>query len=260
MSVLSVKSLSYDYLGIPVLRPMTFELSAGEVVGLIGPNGAGKSTLLKCLSHYIVGYEGSIKLEGQNLHEMPHSKRAQHISYLPQNNEVSFPFLVKDVVEMGLYTKRLTDSLSQIEVQNRILASLKSLDIEHLVDRQVTELSGGEKQLVHLARVLVQDTKTILLDEPSASLDIGHEATLMNSMRLEAIRNKCIVVALHNLNTAAEFCDRLILLNQGELIEIGSPDKVLDPKHVNALYGNHIVMTTNSKTGNRNIVPNRWVE
>ncbi|OBT13518.1 iron ABC transporter [Vibrio sp. UCD-FRSSP16_10] len=234
-----------------ILDKVNFQLNAGSLVGIIGANGAGKSSLLKHISGYLNPMQGQVLIQGQEVFSLPSEQRARLLSYLPQINRVEFPYKVTEMVSLGLLNSEHLDKNSK---KQKIQQVLKRLDIESLEDRQVDQLSGGEQQLVHLARILLQDTPVILLDEPSASLDIGHEAQLMNILYSLALEGKTVIVALHNLNTAAEFCDRLLLLNKGQLIADGTPQKVLTQQQIEGIYPFEVKVSTNSSTGNPNIL------
>ncbi|MFA0623467.1 heme ABC transporter ATP-binding protein [Vibrio breoganii] len=248
---LSTVELCSQINGKPILQEINFEVEAGALIGVIGPNGAGKSSLLKHLSGYLTPSSGNVFIKGQSLGALSASERAAQISYLPQSNRVEFPYKVTELVSLGLVNNA---SLSIEEKKQKIAQALKRLDIEYLADRTVDHLSGGEQQLVHLARILLQDTPIILLDEPSASLDIGHEAQLMNILHSLVKEGKTVVVALHNLNTAAEFCDRLMLLQNGRLVADGKPDKILTQELIESIYPYQVQVSTNTMTGNPNIL------
>ncbi|GEA50173.1 iron ABC transporter [Vibrio inusitatus NBRC 102082] len=237
--------------GKSILYGINFEVSAGALIGIIGPNGAGKSSLLKHLSGYLTASSGDILIQGRSIVELNSNERASLISYLPQSNRVEFPYKVTELVSLGLVNN---PNLNVEQKKEKIAQVLKRLNIEILADRTVDQLSGGEQQLVHLARILLQDTPIILLDEPSASLDIGHESQLMNILDSLVNEGKTVVVALHNLNTAAEFCDRLMLLQNGKLVADGIPEKILTQELIQSIYPYQVQVSTNTLTGNPNIL------
>ncbi|GEA59992.1 ABC transporter ATP-binding protein [Vibrio comitans] len=234
-----------------ILKEVNFEVSEGALIGIIGPNGAGKSSLLKHLSGYLKASSGDVFIQGRSIVELNSTERASQISYLPQSNRVEFPYKVTELASLGLVNN---SNLNVDQKKQKIEQVLKRLDIENLADRTVEQLSGGEQQLVHVARILLQDTPIILLDEPSASLDIGHEAQLMNILHSLVKEGKTVVVALHNLNTAAEFCDRLMLLQNGKLLADGTPDKILTQELIQSIYPYQVQVSTNTMTGNPNIL------
>ncbi|WP_235868485.1 heme ABC transporter ATP-binding protein [Vibrio ezurae] len=246
-----VADLSVSFNGTQVLQEISFELEKGSLIGVIGPNGAGKSSVLKHLSGYLPDSKGRVRLFGEPVSELPAHQRATLLSYLPQINRVEFPYKVSELVSLGLMNHH---TLTKDDKKRRIKGALTRLNIQHLEDRRVNELSGGEQQLVHLARILLQDTPVILLDEPCASLDIGHEGQLMNILYSLAQEGKTVLVALHNLNTAAEFCDRLLLLNKGQLVADGMPSSILTQQQIQQIYPYEVKVSTNVSTGNPNIL------
>lgn len=251
MSGLSLSYAQFEHGTKRILEDITLDIGSGELLGIIGPNGAGKSTLLKLLSGYHHPNSGVCTLDKTPLAEISGEERAKRIAYLPQSSQVEFPYSVSEVVSLGLRTAMLSRS----EKIASINTHLALLNIEHLGKRQINSLSGGEQQLVHIARILAQQTEIILLDEPCSSLDIGHEAQLMNLLHQYSTQGKSVVVALHNLNTAAEFCDKIVLMDQGRVLALGKPSEVLIEAHLNHLYPHNVAVTSNPRTGNPNILP-----
>jgi len=238
-----------------LLNDISFSINAGELVGIIGPNGAGKSTLMKCVSGFQGISSGAVFIKQQSLTTLPHLERARHLSYLPQYSEAAFPFSVMETVALGFHVKQQSQIVSAKTIAQQTIETLTLLGIAHLQDRLVTELSGGEKQLVNFARLLVQDAPLMLLDEPTASLDIGHESQLMNVLYQACQKGKSALVAIHNLNTAAEFCDRLILVNQGEIMAEGKPNDVLTKDNIAYLYQDLVVVSQHPRSGNTIVSP-----
>ncbi|MUK61809.1 ATP-binding cassette domain-containing protein [Aliivibrio fischeri] len=253
--LLSVSQLNY-HVGVKVLlKSISFTINSGELVGIIGPNGAGKSTLMKCISGFQSYVQGSIEIQGKSLASLSHIERALCMSYLPQYSEAAFPFNVMETIAFGFHAKQQKITMSSTEIDVKSRAALEKVGIAHLHKRNVTDLSGGEKQLVHFARTLVQDTPLMLLDEPTASLDIGHESQLMNVLYQECQKGKSALVAIHNLNTAAEFCDRLILINHGEIMAEGKPNDVLNEENIRTLYQDLVMVSHHAVTGNTLVSP-----
>ncbi|OCH45914.1 ABC transporter ATP-binding protein [Aliivibrio fischeri] len=253
--LLSVSQLNYHVGVKALLKSISFTVNSGELVGIIGPNGAGKSTLMKCISGFQPYAEGSIEIQGQSLAVLSHIERALCMSYLPQYSEAAFPFNVMETIGFGFHARQQHSIISPAEIEKQSQAALEKVGIDHLHKRNVTDLSGGEKQLVHFARTLVQDTPLMLLDEPTASLDIGHESQLMNVLYQECQKGKSALVAIHNLNTAAEFCDRLILINQGEIMAEGKPNDVLSEENIRTLYQDLVMVSHHTVTGNTIVSP-----
>lgn len=253
--LLNVSSLSYQVGSKALLKDISFSVNTGELVGIIGPNGAGKSTLMKCISGFQAYSQGEISIKGEPLSSLSHIERALSMSYLPQYSEAAFPFSVMETIGLGFHARQQQEVISAALIKDQSKAALDRVGIGHLSSRTVTDLSGGEKQLVHFARSLVQGTPLMLLDEPTASLDIGHESQLMNVLHKECQNGKSALVAIHNLNTAAEFCDRLILINQGEVMAEGKPNEVLSEENIRTLYQDLVMVSNHAVTGNTIVSP-----
>ncbi len=214
------------------------ELSAGEVLSIIGPNGAGKSTLLKAIAGDIP-YTGELKINGA---ANDAKLRARQIAVLPQLSLLNFPFRVSEVVALA----RIPHSTGNQRDQDIVSEALTLMDIDYLANRLYTELSGGEKQRVQLARVLAQiwsvedapeRTRLLLLDEPTAALDLGHQQQLMNAIRLFAQQGVAVLMVLHDINLAAQYSDKLLALLCSQRIAFGPPKEVVTVKHVKTLFG-----------------------
>jgi iron complex transport system ATP-binding protein len=233
--MIRVEGVGVDLDGATVLESVTLEAVAGEVLCLVGPNGAGKSTLLGVLSGERRPTRGAVFFEGRELGGIRHSELARLRSVLTQENTVSFPFLVSEVVAMGR-----SPWARSIEGRDDILAvaeALQAADVAHLAGRRYTQLSGGEKARVSLARVLAQDTRAILLDEPTASLDLRHQEDVMRIGRRLADQGRAVVVVLHDLSLASAYADRLALIAEGRLAAVGTPAEVLTAERVEEVYG-----------------------
>lgn len=247
---LVINQLSYHQGSQPLLQNINVAINPGELVGIIGPNGAGKSTLLKCLSGFITPSHGNITLFEQPLTNYNHQQRAQHLSYLPQYTEPAFGFLVNDIIHYGYH-------LSSSMPQEKINSIINELEINTLLMRPINQLSGGEQQRVHFARILIQNAAVMLLDEPTASLDIGHESQLLNILSQHCQQGKSALIAIHNLNSAITFCDRLLLLEHGQQIAFDTPEKVLTPQQITALYHHHVSVSRHPDNQQLVILPQR---
>lgn len=221
-----------------VLADIDLQLHDGEVLGVLGPNGAGKSTLLAALSGDLVAAQGEVSLDLRPLADWHGPERARRLAVLPQSSSLDFAFSVEQVVGMG----RLPHSSGQHEDQRIVTAALQAADAQHLSGRNYLALSGGERQRVHLARVLAQvwpggAGQILLLDEPTSMLDPLHQHTILQAVRDFARRGAAVLVILHDLNLAARYCDRLLLLQQGRPYLLGSPAEVLAPAPLHAVFG-----------------------
>ncbi|MEJ2044621.1 MAG: ATP-binding cassette domain-containing protein [Reinekea sp.] len=246
---LDVKNLSYQIRGNTLLKDISLQLNSGELVGIIGPNGAGKSTLLKSLIGIINASYQTLIINGRALKAYSHQARAQQISYLAQHHDNQFPFQAREVIALGGYAQVNPVSIESID------QLAQELDIKALLTRSMTDLSGGEQQLVHFARLLMQNAPINLLDEPTASLDIGHEAHLMLCLKQRCRNGQSALIALHNLNTAATFCDRLILLVNGEILATGTPQQVLQQARLSEVYHYPVLVSHHPLTGTPTVLP-----
>lgn len=228
-----------------VLVGIDLQLHDGEVLGVLGPNGAGKSTLLAALSGDLPAAQGQVSLDQRPLADWSGPARAQRLAVLPQSSSLEFAFSVEQVVGMG----RLPHSSGQQEDQRIVAAALQAADAQHLSGRNYLALSGGERQRVHLARVLAQvwpggAGQILLLDEPTSMLDPLHQHTILQAVRDFAGRGAAVLVILHDLNLAARYCDRVLLLQEGRPYVLGTPVEVLAPAPLRAVFGLNVLVQT----------------
>jgi iron complex transport system ATP-binding protein len=244
-------SISLD--GRAVLDGITLEVRSGEVLALVGPNGAGKSTLLAVLSGERRADSGTVTLDGRALHEFGPLELARRRAVLTQDNAVSFPFRVREVLEMGRSPWARTPELADDE--SALAAAATQADVEHLLDRRFTELSGGERARVSLARVLAQQTGIVLLDEPTAALDLRHQEDVLGIARELASAGRAVVIVLHDLSLAGAVADRVGLLSAGRLVALGPPAEVLTAAALGEVYGVEVEVI--SRDGTLLVVPTR---
>lgn len=221
-----------------VLGGVDLELRPGELFGVLGPNGAGKSTLLAALGGELAPASGRVLLHGRELAAWPGIERARHLAVLPQSATLSFAFSVEEVVVMG----RLPHATGLQRDAEVVSAVLAAADIVHLRGRSYLALSGGERQRVQLARVLAQlwpgaAGQVLLLDEPTAMLDPLHQHAILQAVRALAGRGVAVLAILHDLNLAARYCDRLLLLERGRVRALGTPEQVLQAAPLKAVFG-----------------------
>lgn len=236
-SAITADHLSYQLNKRMILNNIFVDLRFGELTTLLGPNGAGKSTLLKILCQDIE-IPNEIFYFGHKLTTWDKKEKAQHVGILPQSSSLSFNFTVQEVVELGA----LPLDLSQKQITELSHQMMQKTDIVHLADRLYPSLSGGEKQRVHLARVLTQisqakDKKVLMLDEPTSALDLAHQHNTLKLAKELAQQGAAVIVVLHDLNLAAQYSDRLLVLEQGELKADGTPWEVITPTLIKETYG-----------------------
>jgi iron complex transport system ATP-binding protein len=249
--LLDAAGVSLD--GRPVLEAITLEVRAGEVLALVGPNGAGKSTLLALLSGESRPDTGTATLDGHPLHEFAPLELARRRAVLTQDNAVSFPFRVREVLEMGRSPWARTPQLDEDDAA--LAAASSQADVTHLLDRRFTELSGGERARVSLARVLAQSTGIVLLDEPTAALDLRHQEDVLGVARELAAAGRAVVIVLHDLSLAGAVADRVGLLSAGRLVALGPPSEVLTASRIGEVYGVEVEVI--ERDGTLLVVPTR---
>jgi iron complex transport system ATP-binding protein len=210
-----------------LIRHISLKLPAGQLTALAGPNGSGKSTALKLLAGIWQPTEGQAFLNDQLLNTFRQRELARHISFIPQDTHITFSFTTRDVVAMGRHPHLGRFELEREQDQQAIREAMVRADILHLADRRVTELSGGERQRVVIARSLATQNNIILLDEPTANLDISHTIDVLNLCYELANEGKVIAIALHDLNAAARYAHHIVLLSEGRIVKSGAPSEVL---------------------------------
>lgn len=231
--MLHTENITYTLNGRDLLRDVSINLNAGEIIGLIGPNGAGKSTLLRVTAGLLKPTRGKVTLCGEPMTKFKPRDLARWIALVPQSTAFDAAFTVREVVLMGR-----NPYLSRFQVEGKkdreiVESVLVATDTQHLADRLITTLSGGERQRVFLARALAQEPDILLLDEPTTHLDVRHQLELLALVqRLTRERNLGVLIALHELPLAARFCDHLILLQHGKIAATGSSDEVLSRENL----------------------------
>jgi cobalamin transport system ATP-binding protein len=234
---IQTRNLSFAYKDRAVLHAISVQVGSGEMLGILGPNGSGKTTLLKILSAVLVG-QGEVELNGRNIQTYKRRELSRLFAVVSQGSRVNFPYTVAEIVLMGRASYHSSFALEGKKDLEVARASMELTDSLSLANRYFHELSGGEKQRVMIARALAQEPEILLLDEPSAFLDLKHQVQVFELLRrLNRERGLTIVAALHDLNLAALFCLRLVMLRAGRIYRDGSPREVLTEKTIEAVYG-----------------------
>lgn len=234
MMDLLAQDLQVTLEGNHILKGVTLEAGAGELVGVIGPNGSGKSTLLKCLYRQLAPQGGAVYLNGRDLSGETRRESAKQIGVVAQHNDKGFDFTVLDMVLLGRSPHK--KALERDTKQDYAIAqeALREVGLEELAHRSMATLSGGERQRVILARALAQQTPVLILDEPTNHLDVQYQLQLMELVKG---LGRTVVAALHDLNLAAMYCQKLCLLDGGRVVAQGTPEEVLTPARIGAVYG-----------------------
>jgi len=255
--MLEIKGLSCGYGKRIVLHGVSFQIKRGEFVGIIGPNGSGKTTLLRAIDGLLHPSEGTIFLEGRRIHQMARRSLAQKVAVVTQSPEAAPPFSIEEFVLLGRiphwgrFQLLETEGDLTIAEQAMVLTGIASLQ-----ERRMGELSGGERQLAFLARALAQEPRLLLLDEPTAHLDIGHQVQIMDLLRqLNREQSLTIAVVLHDLTLAGLYCERLILLHRGRLRKIGPPQRVLMKGVIEEVYQTRVRVMQTPGMGRSIILP-----
>lgn len=238
-SMLALTDVRFGFADRPqFLGPMTVSVERGECWAIVGPNGAGKSTLLKLMVGLHRPVAGEVRIRGRNLSAMSGRDRARHVAYVPQHPPGDLDQSVRDVVLMGRFPHRsmgLFESAGDREIAERAMEVSGTLEF---ADRPMATLSGGEAQRVHVAAALAQEPELLLLDEPTASLDLRHQLAIFRILTERAsAEGSAVVVVTHDVNLAARFCSHVLLLDDGHGVATGPPDKVLTPEVLGPVYG-----------------------
>lgn len=237
MNSLQTQKLSVQLGERRVLQDVDIEIRPAQVHGLLGPNGAGKTTLLRALAGLQTPSAGDIQLSDQPLADISAKRLAQRLAYLPQGTECHWPLLAHEVVALGRLPHRAPWGKVPSHDAERINAAMRDTDVQHLAQRPIHSLSGGERARVLLARTLATGAEILLADEPVAGLDPAHQLQVMSLLKQRAAAGATVVVVLHDLNLAARFCDQLTLLNSGQVIAQGNAQTVLADEPLQQAYG-----------------------
>ena len=257
MVKLKIKNVAFNYGSVHVLRNICIELAESEMLGVVGPNGSGKSTLIRCIDRILKPQHGTILLDGQNINDMHQMELARKIGYIPQTTAQVFPATVFDTVLMGR-RPHLGWRSSEKDTE-KVLEMLQRLDIEEFAMRDINELSGGQQQKVFIARALTQEPDVLLLDEPTSNLDIRHQLEVMDII-MNIVRDKGIsaITAIHDLNLASRYANRMVMLSNGEIFSAGDPTSTLTAENIEHVYG--VEVKVSNHDGHPYIVPIRPVK
>jgi len=237
-TAIDIQKVDYSYGDFPVLQDISFSIETGNFFIVIGPNGSGKTTLMKIIANIIKPLRGRLRLFDRPLASYPRKELARKVAFVPQLASFDFPFTVTEIVLMGRSPHLGLLGWEQekdFEIAKKAIAFTET---EHLAHRKLTALSGGERQRVFIARAICQEPQMILLDEPTASLDLAHQIKIKDLMeKLRAEKNITIIMVSHDVNLAAMYAQSLLLLNRGRIVTLGPPREVLNYKILEEVYG-----------------------
>jgi iron complex transport system ATP-binding protein len=238
--VLAAHGLAFGYRGKPVGQDVDLEVRAGEVVCLLGPNGSGKTTLFKTMLGLLPPQGGEVRLAGRPIAALARDEIARRVAYVPQAQAAHFPFRVADMVVMGRTAHMGPFAAPGREDHAKAQAALDALGIGALSQAEYTRISGGQRQLVLVARALAQDAPAIVMDEPTASLDFGNQVVVLSEVRRLAARGLAVLLSTHDPDHAFSIGHRVVLLDAGRLVATGRPEEVLTPERLHSVYGVHV--------------------
>ncbi len=245
-ALLKISRLSGGYHDQEIIKDISLDINRGDFIGIIGPNGSGKTTLLRLASRVLHPQKGELLFEGDDIKKMPLKRFCQRVAFVSEETIINFSFSVLEVVLMGRipHLKRM-----QTETKEDLTIAEESLEITDalgLKEKRFDELSSGERQRVVIAKALAQQPTLLFLDEPTSHLDIGHKIQLLDLLKKLNLRDGLTIVAvLHDLNLASEYCNRIVLLNQGKIFKQGSPREVLTYQNIEAVYKTVVVVNDN---------------
>ena len=250
----SLREVAFRHPGAPpdapeAVKSVSLSIAAGEVVGLCGPNAAGKSTLARLACGLLTVSAGAVSLGGEPIESLSRRERARRVAFLGQSNSSELPFTGREVALMGRAPHLGLWALEAPGDRARAEAALAALDVLHLANRRVAQMSGGERQRVFLARAFAQEAALTVLDEPTLALDLAHQALLVNAVRSRARAGQGALLVLHDLSLAAAACDRIALMVDGRILAEGVPAEVLVPKLLEQAYSTAVDVVVDPATG-----------
>ena len=239
---IEINHLSFAYTVREVLKDITLSVEQGQLLAVLGPNGVGKTTLFRCVLGLQPHYKGTIKIDGVDAHTLTARELAHRIAYIPQTHGIAFGYSVQDMVLMGTTHNVSTMSVPKQKEREAVNAALDKLGISHLTYQNFAKLSGGEQQLVLIARALAQNAKTLLMDEPTASLDYGNQSLVLRQVRMLADEGYTVLLSTHNPQHALWYADRAVALMGGSIAAFGHPNEVVDSNLIEQLYGVQVLL------------------
>jgi iron complex transport system ATP-binding protein len=247
--VIDIEGLSIGFGDVAAVSDANLDIDRGEIVGLVGPNGAGKTTLLSAINGLVDPDEGGVRIAGDDVGDLSARAIARRVATVPQETSLSFSFPVREVVAMGRTPYRSRFERASASDREHTRRAMERTGIKRFADRAIDAVSGGERQRVVLARAFCQDPQVLVLDEPTASLDVNHQVRTLSLVREFVADGRAALCAIHDLSLAARFCDRLVLLSAGEIVATGPPETVLTETHVERAFDADAAIIRHPVTG-----------
>lgn len=255
MYAFEINNLEFGYGDSLVLKGISFNVKSGEFISIIGPNGSGKSTLLKTLNRLYTIKNGSILIDGKDIDYYKSRDMAKKVALVPQDTTLDYDFTVEEVVLMGRHPYKGRFEKEDDKDFDIIYEAMEMTNTLILKDRLITEISGGERQRVFIAKALAQKPSIILLDEPTSHLDINHQMDILNLLKTLNDRGTTIILVIHDINLAARYSDEILLLNQGEIQGKGSPEEVITMENIEKAYNLKVAIEKNKYTNSTYLTP-----
>ena len=249
---LEVEDIKYSIDQKLIVKGVSLGIEEGDFVGLIGPNGCGKSTLLKNIYRVYKPDSGKVYIDGRETSKMVSREIAREMSVMQQENNVEFDMTVYDMVMLGRFAHQNLWNNDKIREREIVENAIKEVGMEGYEDRSFLSLSGGEKQRTLVARALVQQANLIILDEPTNHLDIGYQYQIMNILKSQ--KDLTVFSSIHDMNIAACYCDKIIMMKAGRIVKVGTPEEVMTPEMIKGLFGVDTEISVNPTTGKPNII------
>lgn len=254
--IVETENLCFAYNSWDILKNINLSVSKGEIVGIIGPNGAGKSTLIKLLAGLYEAGDGSIRIQQKNIRNYGRKELARQIGYVPQSIDLFHSFSVREIIAMGRFPHLAGFRKEDANAAMVIERAIQQMDLEQLQHRSLRDISGGEQQRAIIASAIAQEAPLFLLDEPTSALDLEHQQKIYRLLKdLAENQERTIVIVTHDINLAAQFCSRLIMLDKGKVVAEGKPEMVLEFNLIQKVYGIKVYIDVNPFTGSLYILP-----
>jgi iron complex transport system ATP-binding protein len=252
---LRLENIDVRYDDLTILKDICLEASDGEFIGILGANGSGKTTLIRTIAKVLKPARGVILLNGKDISKIKLRELTKILAVVPQDTSINFDFNVEDVVLMGR-----TPHLARFQVETQkdleiAYDAIKLVRCEHLIGRNINEISGGERQKVVIARALAQQPRILLLDEPTAHLDINHQIEIMSLLKKLADSGLIVIAVIHDLNLASQFCSKILMMKDGRIFAFGKPKDVLTPENIKEVFGIDVIVRKHPITGSYYVLP-----